>query len=222
MSWRVFFGGLLVLIGGGFLLDQLDILEFGPILDTWWPMILILIGVIQLATRSVPVLAGLFVVLLGVFFQVDRLKILDVNIGQLVWPLVIIAVGAYLLLNRAGRRSPLVHSQDRLDSFVMFGGVERRVESQAFQGGSATALFGGTEIDLRGAKLHPEGANLDLTAAFGGIEISVPEDWKLNMTGLPIFGGWSDKTRRHGDTAASGPTLSVRCVAAFGGIEAHN
>jgi len=43
----------------------------------------------------------------------------------------------------------------------------------------------------------------------------------VRMSGLPIFGGWDNKTRRKGD-AGDGPTLTVRCVAAFGGIELHN
>ncbi len=221
MSWRVFLGAGLVVIGGGFLLDQMGVVDFGPILATWWPLILILIGVIQLATRSVPALAGIFVVVLGVLFQVDRLEILEINIGQLIWPLILISAGAFMLLNRT-RRSPTTHSDDRLDSFVMFGGMDRRVNSQAFEGGSATALFGGTEVDLRDAKLAPGGAELDLATAFGGIELMVPENWKVHVSGMPIFGGWSNKARLREDASAELPILHVRCFVAFGGIEVHN
>lgn len=221
MSWRVILGVGLVIIGGGFLLDQMGVVDFGPILATWWPLILILIGVIQLASRSVPALAGVFVVVLGVLFQVDRLGIVNINIGQLVWPLILIAAGGFLLLNRS-RRLPMTHSDDRLDSFTMFGGLDRRVDSQAFQGGNATAIFGGTEIDLRDAKLAPGGAELDLVAAFGGIELMVPETWKVRISGMPIFGGWSNKARLREDAPADLPVLHIRCFVAFGGIEVHN
>jgi predicted membrane protein len=222
MSWRLFFGIGLIVIGGGFLLDQLDILEFGPLLATWWPMIIILIGVIQLATQSVPVAAGILVIVLGAFFQIDRLDVIDINLGQVFWPALLIVVGGYLLLTRTGRRSPMLDSEDALNSFVLFGGVDRKLESQSFQGGSAIAIFGGSEIDLRDARLHAEGAELDLAVAFGGMEVMVPEDWRIRMSGLPIFGGWSNKTRPRDDAAAEGPVLNVRCVAAFGGIEVHN
>lgn len=221
MSWRVILGVGLVVIGGGFLLDQLEVVDFGPILATWWPLILILIGVIQLATRSVPALAGVFVLVLGILFQVDELDILDINIRQLILPLILISAGAFMLLNRT-RRSATVHSDDRLDSFVMFGGLDRRVDSQALEGGSATALFGGTEIDLRDAKLASGGARLDLAAAFGGIELMVPENWKVHVSGMPIFGGWSNKARLREDAPADLPMLHVRCFVAFGGIEVHN
>ena len=38
-----------------------------------------------------------------------------------------------------------------------------------------------------------EGAFLELTAAFGGIEIHVPEHWRVVVKGMPIFGAWENK-----------------------------
>jgi len=52
MSWRVFLGVGLVVIGGGFLLDQMGVVDFGPILATWWPLILISAGAFMLLNRS--------------------------------------------------------------------------------------------------------------------------------------------------------------------------
>lgn len=222
MSFRVIVGTGLVVIGAGFLLDQLDYIEFGPILATWWPLILIAIGAVQLLTRSVPVAAGVFVILLGAFFQIDRLEILDLSLGELFWPLLLIVVGGYMLLSRRGGRPTEAESDDRIDAFVIFGGMDRRVQSDAFQGGSAVALFAGAEFDLRDSQLDPAGADLSLSAAFGGIELIVPENWKVRVTGLPIFGGWSNKTRLRDQTDGGGPQLNVRCVAAFGGIDVHN
>lgn len=222
MSFRVIVGTGLVVVGAGFMLDQLDIIEFGPILATWWPLILIAIGAIQLATRSVPVPAGVFLIALGVFFQIDRLDILSLSLGQLFWPLMLILAGGYMLLSRGSSRAGRVDTDDMLNNFVIFGSLNRRVASSAFRGGSVVALFAGSEIDLRECTLHPEGADLDISAAFGGIEIMVPESWKVRMTGLPIFGGWSNKTRLRDDAGSGDAQLKIRCVSAFGGIEVHN
>jgi hypothetical protein len=46
--------------------------------------------------------AGVFFVLAGVFFLLDRLGVLEVR-AQLLWPALLIAVGAGILLT-AGRR----------------------------------------------------------------------------------------------------------------------
>jgi predicted membrane protein len=221
MSWRAFVGVVLLILGVGFLLDQLEVIAFGELLSTWWPLILIAIAVIQLATRSVAPAVSVFLLLAGVYLQVAQLDLLPFDLGQVFWPSLLILAGLYLVLTRSMRRPADANVEDHINSFVIFGGTEQRLESKSFKGGSATALFGGTDIDLRDAALAPEGALLDLTAAFGGIEVVVPEDWKVRMSGLPIFGGWDNKTRRKGDTA-DGPMLTVRCVAAFGGIELHN
>lgn len=222
MSFRAIVGTALVVIGAGFMLDQLDVIEFGPILATWWPLILIAIGAIQLATRSVPVPAGLLVLFLGLFFQVDQLDILNLSLGQLFVPLLLILIGGFLVFSRSGWRNTQVDSDDRFESFAIFGGVDRRVTSSAFRGGSATALFGGSDIDLRDSKLHPEGAEMDVVAAFGGVEIMVPDDWRVRVTGLPIFGAWSNKTRLREEARSGDGQLNIRCLAAFGGIEVHN
>lgn len=221
MSFRAIAGTGLVLIGAGFMLDQLDLIEFGPLLATWWPLILVAIGVLQLATNSVPVPAGVFVILLGALFQIDRLDILDISLGQLIWPFILIVAGGYMLLSRGGGLTREI-ADDALDSLVIFGGVERQVTAQSFQSGSAMSLFGGSEIDFRGARLNPDGAVLDVVAAFGGVEVIVPDDWKVNMSGLPIFGAWSNKTRLRDEKSVGAPQLNVRCVAAFGGIDVHN
>lgn len=222
MSWRTFIGVALIIIGAGFILDRLDILDFGEILSTWWPLILVIVGALQLLTRSVPVPVGIFVLLLGGLLQLNTLDLVAFDVWSVFWPAIIIFVGLYLILTRSGARAAHVHADDRLDSFVIFGGSDQRVETDSFKGGSAVAIFGGSEIDLRDCRLDPAGATLDLTAAFGGIEVSVPADWTVKMTGLPLFGGWDNKTRRRDQMAAGGPELRVRCVAAFGGVEVHN
>ncbi len=58
-----------------------------------------------------------------------------------------------------------------MNTFVIWGGIERAVTSQQFRGGEATALMGGIELDLRRAQLAPGEQQLTLTAVMGGIAI---------------------------------------------------
>jgi hypothetical protein len=61
---------------------------------------------------------------------------------------------------------------------------------------------------------------LELTAAFGGLDIILPKDWRLDIDGIPLFGGWSNKTIS--PSSSEGPVLKVRCLAMFGAIDAKN
>ncbi len=68
------------------------------------------------------------------------------------------------------------------------------------------------------------GASLDLAAAFGGVTIRVPENWKVRVSGLPLFGGWENSTKgSEVDDLDTEPwALDVKCLALFGGIEIKN
>ena len=55
--------------------------------------------------------------------------------------------------------------------------------------------MGGVTLDLRQAKMTPEGAVLDAFAFWGGIEIKVPESWQVRGEVIPLMGGFEDKTR---------------------------
>jgi predicted membrane protein len=78
-------------------------------------------------------------------------------------------------------------------------------------------------LDLTQAKLSPEGAVVDVMTAFGGTEIVVPLDCRVSFSGVPIFGGFSDKTTTHSDPVSQGgPSLNVRGTVMFGGVDVKN
>ena len=220
MSGRNIIGFILVLLGVGFLLDKLDIWEFGITIRLWWPTLLILIGGIQLARRSIAPFGGILIIVIGVILQLRRLDYLPGNFGEIFWPTIIVLVGLYFIFGK--RLFPSYeNTEDTMNHFVMFSGLNTHSTSSNFKGGSVTALFGGAEIDLRQANLKEDSVVLDLTAIFGGIDIRVPEHWNVQASGLPIFGGYDNKTAKHAHDA-NVPTLKVRCLAAFGGVDIKN
>jgi len=94
----------------------------------------------------------------------------------------------------------------------------RRVVNTAprFLGGSATAVFGGVEVDLTGATIEGE-AVLDAVALFGGVDVEVPTGWRVVLDGPAIFGGNESHVPPPREDDA--PTLHVRGTAIFGGVD---
>lgn len=229
MSARLIAGSVLVILGIGALVGQLTTFDFGGVISDSWPMLLILVGVIQLTTRSAPVAGALVVIVAGLVLEAGALGLLHVGFWELFWPVILIAIGASLLLPRAlGHRAP-AEGTNSVSYFTAFGGREDKLTSTAFQGGTITALFGGVELDLRGAALASTGAAMEVTAAFGGVTIFVPETWIVDISGIPLFGGWSNKTATHRKDAASNPvadadrtTLKIKAFVVFGGFEVKN
>ena len=130
-------------------------------------------------------------------------------------------VGALLVFRRRTMMAP-ASSQDpsaTVDMFAMWSGNVRKSVSSAFRGGDATAVMGGVDLDLRPAKIAPEGAVLEVFTWWGGIDLHVPPGTRVINEANVFMGGIDDKTTV-GD--ASGGTLVLRGLVVMGGIEIKN
>jgi predicted membrane protein len=194
MSGRVIVGVILLVLGVGFLAQVFTDYDFGSFLADWWPLILVFVGGIQLITRSAPAVTSVILLVVGVVLLLWQLLDINVDLWALIVALVLIIIGASLIVPRLFDRGAGVSTEDRLSYFTAFGGREERVQSQSFEGGSITSMFGGTELDLRGARLAQAGASLDVVSLFGGVELAVPPSWTVVITGTPLFGGWENNT----------------------------
>ncbi len=220
---RIFWGLILILLGGLFLLDQMGKLDFGDIMSTYWPVIIILVGLsIIVGNGFRRIGGGLILILVGGFFQVRELGYLPEDIWHYAWPALIILVGVWLLFGgvfrrRGGTAFPVDAGKD-MDITAILSGQNRRFSAAGFKGGRATAVMGGAEIDLTEATLEGGQAAIELTAIMGGIDLRVPRDWKVVLDATPILGGVSDERKNVMD-AAPKATLYVKGTAIMGGIE---
>lgn len=213
--------GLFFLVFGlGFLLQQAEILDFSNVLSTWWPLILIIIGIIQLINRThSSMVSGLLFILIGCLFLANQW--FEGSLTAYLWPLILVFIGLTFIFSRVNRENPS-HSNRSIQAFSLFSGTEVRSRSKSFEGGNVTAIFGGSEIDLREAIISDAGATLDLSTIFGGINIYVPGNVQVEVTGIPIFGGWENKTRERVVDNEDLPVLRVNCLTIFGGVEINN
>jgi len=110
-------------------------------------------------------------------------------------------------------------TQHVLDEHAVFGGIQRRVDSQEFEGGEVHAIFGGVHLDLRGAGTKKDEITIEMNAIFGGVELLVPDNWDVTVRGEAVFGGFEDKTMRRSDPATGKrPHLVITGSAIFGGV----
>src|SRR5262249_9501170 len=90
-------GIVVILIGVAFTLDQLGITSAINYLR-YWPMALVAIGVVKLlqAREGGGAVAGLIFALVGVWLQGEELGLIRIRMRD-VWPLALVAFGAYLV-----------------------------------------------------------------------------------------------------------------------------
>ncbi len=85
--------------------------------------------------------------------------------------------------------------------------------------GSALAVMGGVELDLREATLDPGGATLAVTAVMGGVEVRLPPGWVVAVETNEKLGGVDTHLTESVDHAEDAPTLHVTINAWLGGVE---
>ncbi len=228
MSGRVVAGLLVVLVGIGLFLDARKILEFGDVVSTYWPLILIAVGIGMLASRPRHLTGALIVMGVGAVFLARNVGWLPGNWFSYAWPIAIIAIGILILVPRMPRRSVRTGTPvpgagaDSVRVSAYFAGAEEVVRSREFKGGKVDVAFGGAKIDLRGAELAATGARLDASAIFGGIEILVPTSWRVVVNARPILGGIENTTVPMPPDQTSTHVLEVNATAAFGGVTIKN
>lgn len=122
-------------------------------------------------------------------------------------------------LGDQGRGAFLPEAND-LDTALIFDGGEYTSTAPSFTGGELLTWYGGGRLDLRGATLASDGADLRIRAIFGGVQIIVPTTWRIESESTSIFGGVADQTDAPEDPAA--PVLRINTMAVFGGVAISN
>ena len=217
---RLLLGLSVVALGILFLLDSAGSLDAGRAIDHWWPLVVIAAGGFTLAERPPSALRGTLLVAVGALLLLFSTHVLDDNAWDYVWPAAIIAVGAVIVARWNGRTiSGGASPEDAVRSTAVFGGSKLVSAARQFEGAWLTAIFGGITLDLHDAELAPDGASINATVAFGGIDIVVPRGWRISVRSTPILGGVDDKTDRTQPPPSDAPTLHVDAVCVFGGVD---
>ncbi len=220
---RMFLGLILILMGGLYLLETLNLISLNiPHIIFSFPFILFIIGIIILI-NSRNKFVGALLTIIGALTLAPRIFPNIHYDGDIVWPVILIAIGLMIIFKRRSFYIPHKNffgktiDKDFIEDVAVFGGGHKIIQSDNFKGGNITAIFGGSEIDLSQCKLA-EGDNvIDVMLLFGGTTIILPKDWDVRLNVTPIFGGFSQKRRNMPAVSDSTRTLIIKGVAIFGG-----
>lgn len=216
MSQRRVFGIIVVLLGVMFLLNSLDIGFNGwHILAMYWPLILVVIGLFNVIGHNGMRLSGFVLILIGGVLLLNTTGFLGINTWKIIIPAMIIVCGVWLLIPKSNNH---MISRHYIKQTALFSGASIACDSEEFKGAELFSAFGGIDLDLRRVIIGEDRpAKLDVFIAFGGISIVVPPNTKVFVTGIPLFGGWSNKTNqfvRQGDA-----DIVINALVLFGGLD---
>lgn len=238
-------GVILLVIGGVLFLKAIGI--WFPVWVFSWPMILIAVGVISLVKNNYDSGFGVVMVILGGFFLIKRNFGFPIEVEPYLIPVGLIILGIYLIIKRKNRdrvfddnffkrfesntgtgsslddgsdatQATISEEGDYVNAQALFTGINHRILSKNFKGGKASAIFGGTQIDLSQADLA-EGASLNVEVAFGGVELIIPAHWELQINVSNVFAGVEDKRMYPQTPTDPSKVLRIYGSVIFGGLE---
>jgi predicted membrane protein len=123
------------------------------------------------------------------------------------------AVAAKLMLE-----SNAEPTTEEIDLVSIFEGQHLVSEAEPFYGGKVMTMFGGVLLDLRKVTPAPTGIYLDLAVVMGGVNLVVPEGWRVKFDGNSIMAGFSDVTKTGADDDV--PTVTLTGFIFMGGVQA--
>lgn len=195
-------GLALIALGVIFTLDAMEVLDARELLAGWWPVAIVAAGAWWALTGTTT--AGLLAVLVGVLLLATTHDLVDVPVGSLVLPGLLLFVGGALL--QAGAR--LRAARLEVPAGPPGSGVTGATQS-------ATAVFGDARLPV-----SPAGDGADrvvvATSVFGDVRVTVPDGWRVEDRVTRILGEVKVPAPLRGPS--DGPVAELHGLALFGDV----
>lgn len=96
--WSSLVGGIILIVFGGlFLVDTLDLADFRSAIRDYWPLIIVAVGVPKLFDRERRG-GGIWLIAVGIWLQISNLGLFGLDWSSS-WPILLILVGAGMILH---------------------------------------------------------------------------------------------------------------------------
>lgn len=210
-----YFWGLAFIVAGFLVLGNImEWWDFNLFFTGWWTLFIIIpcaISLFQYGVNTGSVI-GLCV---GVVLFLSANNIVS---SKIMFPVILIGVGLSILLpslfgNSVPNDIPFDDKEARYNA--AFTSFEMRWPNEKFNGASANVLFGGMDLDLRDAIIEQD-VIIKGNCFFGGIDIFVPDNVNVKISGSHAFGGVENKARILGQDV---PTVHIDINCFFAGAD---
>ena len=210
---NLFWGIVLIVVGILFLGRNMNWWNFSMFFEGWWTLFLIVPSIISLV-RKESMGTSFLILVLGVLMLLASQNVIEWStIWKVFLPIIIMVVGLSIIFGNRKVKTKKVKGNAK-EYVAIFSGVDEmigKIESDF----KVTSVFGGVELDMRDVKLE-EDLIIDCFTLFGGIDIRLPKDVKVEVNGLPIFGGVENKYRNNDEAKV---TIYINHTTIFGGVD---
>jgi len=216
--WGLVFIVLGIIIGA----NALGFANINIFFTGWWTLFIIIPCFISMFEgNGGSKLGNLIGILIGVVLLLATRGIISFEmITKLIFPIAFIIIGLSMIFNETIKSKVTEKVKDGKKNGMeyisaTFSSQRVNKDNEEFKGANLDSVFGGIDLNLKGASIANESA-IKASSIFGGIEIIVPEGINVKVKSTPIFGGVSNKITNSKDNTK---TLYIEAFCLFGGVE---
>lgn len=218
----VIWGFALLIIGIIMGINALGIADIDIFFDGWWTLFIIVPSFIGLLTDD-DKLGSIIFLIIGVLLLLGSQDIVKFElVGKLILPIIIVLIGLSLIFKNIFT-AKIRKSIDEVNKTnntsdecsAIFTGQDIKVDNEEFNGKSVSAIFGGITLDLRKALITKD-VVIKCKSIFGGIEIFIPDNVKVQVKSNSAFGGVDNKTISDNNSEI---TIYIDATCVFGGVD---
>jgi predicted membrane protein len=227
--WTYLLGTVFVFFGISILLDNLGIICFKEIWKIYWPVLIILVGIIMIIRRSEGKDTGEEK---KETFEAD----IKIDFGEKKAPKA--DEDPEKTSNETGASSeeePAFSGSSASGEFNqsnVFGNIHFSSQAKDYPGGSISNVFGDMKIDLREIDFQKGTKSLNVSGVFGSIHILLPQGIPVKFTGSTVAGSVKFLSEKRDGLMANlnsstpeydtaGKRLKISASLVFGDIEAE-
>ena len=212
-------GYILLVIGITMLVHNLGI-NIGFLWGYSWPIIIIGLGGLAFyydESRYGPMGPSL-IILLGCNILLSKLGLIGIHWHPFILPIIVITIAIKLL-----EQDIAPNNANKIAIFNLLGGNTRSYDSPELVKGNISTFLGSVKINLQDADLKDQQQVLSIVTLFGGVELNVPNHWRIENEALPILCNIKDETQVLTDKIGlPQKTLRIQGLCIFGGIRTTN
>lgn len=224
----MFFGLLLILLGFFLLISQIIEIRFFYLLVHFWPILLILYGIIRLFQPHKSKKSSCLIIFLGLIFQAGSLGIIKGSVFLVLFGIMLIVLGMASIfdVNKAKNNNYYwnntedynqdfsYYEKDMINDRFLFTQDKRVYQSNSFSGGELEAYFSAVTIDLKNVWPLENEIHMNCHVYFSTLTVDVPTDWHVIVDGKHYYAKNEDL-----DSPKSGNTLVLHTEVLFGNVK---
>ena len=141
------------------------------------------------------VIWGFVLIIIGILFLLENFGY--ANVGAIIsdyWPVILIIVGFSIITRKRSKPPDIIlrdaaqSNSDLLHQSNVFGDINTKINSQNFNGGSLSTVFGDCDIDLTNTRFAEGEHELRIHSVFGDSLVRLPDEAAATVSANSIFG----------------------------------